>query len=95
MPRDDRFEWDDVKAKRNLGKHGISFEDGAKVFDDPYAIDRPDRREDYGEERWSRTGMVDGRLLTVSYTERDERIRIVSVRKANKREQDDYVRQDA
>ena len=93
--RDDRFEWDDVKARNNLSKHKVSFDDGAKVFDDPLGIDRPDLRKDYGELREARIGMADGRILTVSSTRRDERIRIISVRKATKREQDDYFRQDS
>jgi len=90
--RDDWFEWSDSKARANQRKHGVSFE-VARVFDDPASVDEVDDREDYGEDRFITTGMVDGRLLTVVYTERDGRTRIIPARKATRREQDDYFGQ--
>ena len=92
--RDDRFEWSEAKARANLSKHGVSFDAGRLVFGDPASIDEVDDRDDYGEERFLITGMVDRRLLTVAYTEREGRIRIISVRKATRREQDSYFAQD-
>lgn len=89
--QDDRFEWDDRKARANLIKHEVSFEAGRLVFDDPNCLE--ERDDDPQEERYNVTGMVDGRLLTVNYTERMPRVRIVSVRKANRREQAKYFSQ--
>ena len=90
------FEWNDAKAKANLDAHGVSFELAKTVFSDPFGIERLDDREDYGEARFVIIGMADGRvLLFVAYTERDERIRIISARRATQREQDDYFRQNA
>ncbi len=86
--RDDRFEWDDEKARANLVKHEVSFEAGCLVFDDPSFVDEAD--DDPDEPRFRATGMVGGRLLTVIYTERGDRIRIISSRKASRREKVDY-----
>jgi uncharacterized protein len=88
---DDEFEWDDVKAKDNLRRHGVSFEQARDVFKDPFAMDLIDDRNDYGREhRYVTIGMVDGRLLFVSYTMRQERIRIISARGAEPYEQRRY-----
>ncbi len=92
--RDDRFEWDDAKARANLNKHDVSFEVARRLFDDPAAIDELDDGKTHGEDRSVITGMVAGSLLTVVYTEREERIRIISARKATRREQDRYFSQD-
>lgn len=90
-----KFEWHDAKAKANLQAHDVSFELAKTVFKDPFAIERLDDREDYGEERFVLIGMAKGRImLYLAYTERDERIRIISGR-ATLREQDDYFRQNA
>lgn len=85
------FEWDDEKARANLVKHKISFEAGCLVFDDPNVAERPDTDPD--EERFKATGLVEGRLLTVIYTERFPRLRIISVRKASRYEQKNYFGQ--
>jgi hypothetical protein len=92
--QDDRFEWNDAKARANLEKHEVSFEVAQRVFDDPAGIDEIDDRGEYGEDRFATTGMVGERLLTVTYTERDGRIRIISARKATRREQDSYFSPD-
>ena len=66
------------------------------VFKDPFAVERLDDREDYGEERFVIIGMAEGRVvLFVAYTEREERIRIISARRATQNEQNDYFRQNA
>lgn len=65
-----RFEWDAAKAKANYDKHKVSFEQARDVFKDTMALDEPDEREEYGEERFNRIGMVEGRLLVVTYTQR-------------------------
>jgi uncharacterized DUF497 family protein len=87
------FEWNDQKASENLRRHGVSFELAMKVFDDPFAIERIDDRYDYGEERLAIVGMVRDDLLFVVYTERNDRIRLISARRATNDEQDDYFRQ--
>jgi len=90
------FESDAAKAAANLRSHGVSFELAKTVFKDPFAIEFLDDREDYGEECFVIIGMAEGQvLLFVAYTERVERIRIISARRATKNEQDQYFRQNA
>jgi uncharacterized DUF497 family protein len=90
------FEWDEAKAKANFNAHGVSFELAKKVFNDVFAIEGLDDRKDYGEERFVIIGMADGQvLLFVAYTERSERIRIISARRATQHEEDDYFEQNA
>jgi uncharacterized protein len=86
----DGFEWDDIKAATNYAAHGIRFEDAQDVFEDPFAIEQVDDREDYGEERFTIIGMVDNRLLFVAYTMRGENIRIISARGAEPHERRSY-----
>jgi len=89
------FEWDDAKAEANWQAHGVSFELAKTVFKDPFAIERLDDREDYGEERFVIIGMAEGNaLLFVAYTERKDRIRIISARRVTPHEQDDYFQQN-
>jgi uncharacterized protein len=90
-----KFEWDPNKAKANWDKHKVSFEQARDVFKDIMALDEPDEREDYDEERSNRIGVVEGRLLVVTYTERiddsgDEIIRIISARPAERGERKRY-----
>jgi uncharacterized DUF497 family protein len=90
------FEWHDAKAEANWRNHGVSFELAKTVFSDPFAIERVDAREDYGEERFVIIGMAEGQvLLFVAYTERHQRIRIISARRVTQYEQEDYFRQNA
>ncbi len=76
----DDFEWDDEKAASNLRDHKVTFEMARRAFADAFAVEREDRREVYGEHRYTITGMVEGRLLFVVYTFRENRIRIISAR---------------
>jgi len=86
-----RFEWDSRKASENLAKHGVSFEEAASVFSDPLAYTFSDPDHSVGEERSLTFGLSsDGRLLTVISTERGEALRIVSARKATRRERGIY-----
>lgn len=89
--QDGRFEWDNDKARPNLVKHKIDFEDARLVFDDPSFVDDDDGTMDYGEERYRAVGMVNGRLIAVFYTLRDGRIRIIAARKATRKAQSDYA----
>jgi uncharacterized DUF497 family protein len=95
LMNDDAFEWDDAKAAENYAKHGVDFETARQVFRDPFAVERTDDREHYGEDRFTLTGIADGVVLTVVYTERDGRLRLISARRATRREQDDYFAQNA
>jgi uncharacterized DUF497 family protein len=88
------FEWDEAKARSNYAKHGVSFALAEKVFGDPFAIERLDDRRDYGEVRFILIGRADGSILFVAYTERAERIRVISARRATVQEQDDYYQQN-
>ena len=87
--RDDEFEWDDRKAKRNDREHGVTFEVARLVFDDPNAVDRLDLDEP-DEDRELIIGLVGDVLLTVCFAERGHRKRIISARKATNREENDY-----
>jgi uncharacterized protein len=90
------FEWSKAKAKANFRQHGVSFDLAKTVFSDPFAIERLDDREDYGEDRFVIIGAAEGgTLLFVAYTEREDCIRIISGRRAMKNEQDDYFQQNA
>jgi uncharacterized DUF497 family protein len=90
-----KFEWDDAKAGSNFKDHGVSFEMATTVFDDAFAVGRLDDRQDYGEHRFVTIGMAEGQvLLFVAWTERGERTRIISVRRATKHEQDFYFQQN-
>ena len=86
----DLFEWDDEKEAVNLRNHGVSFHDAVVAFRDPFAFEEIDEREDYGEERIQLLGMCGDRMLHVTYTERENRIRIISARRAEKNEREDY-----
>jgi len=90
------FEWSAAKAESNLQKHGVLFEDAARVFFDPGRIEIYDGREDYGEDRWAVIGMVWPTLLYVVYTVRDEdTMRLISARKANAEETNQYCQANA
>ena len=89
-----RFEWDEAKAKSNLRKHGVRFEDAMLVFADPFALVEQDRSAGT-ELRWQTLGLVgDIVLLLVAHTVRDEDqdeiIRIISARKAVRKERKRY-----
>ena len=89
------FEWDDEKAALNWRRHGVAFSRAVLAFRDPFALEWIDDREDYGEERINLLGRCEGVLLHVTYTERSERIRLISARRAERHEQDDYYRENA
>ena len=90
MVENDDFQWDDAKAARNVADHGVTLEIGRLAFDDPFAVAREDRREQYGEDRHVLLGMVEDRLLAVAYALRGARVRIISARLAEPRERRRY-----
>ena len=90
-----RFEWDPVKARTSWRKHGVTFEDAMHVFEDPYALFEQDRTDDAGERRWQALGLAGGvLLLLVAHTVRDEGedevIRLISARRATRKERNRY-----
>jgi uncharacterized DUF497 family protein len=89
---DHEFEWDDAKAQTNLRKHKISFRQARRMFEDLFALVEQDLTNDYGEDRFLATGIVDGLVLTVVFAERGTRIRIISARRANNEERKKYYR---
>ena len=85
------FEWDPEKAKTNLRKHDVGFEEASTIFDDPMFITFLDMEHSIDEERYITIGLSNkARLLMVAHTERDYRIRIISARKATKNEEKFY-----
>lgn len=87
-----RFEWNKRKAAANLKKHGFSFEEASTVFDDEMFITVVDDEHSNDEGRYITIGMSNtGRLLMVAPTDREDRIRIISVRKATKYEENFYI----
>jgi uncharacterized protein len=84
------FEWDAAKAEINERKHGIPFEVAVRVFDDSERIERIDSDSSAEEERWATTGLIDGIEVYVVYAARGEAIRIISARKANRHEREEY-----
>ncbi len=89
------FGWREQKAQTNWRRHGVTFAQGAKAIGDPFAVEWIDDREDYGEERVNLVGMCDGSLLHVTYTERADRIWIISARRAERHEQNHYFRENS
>ncbi len=88
----DEFEWDPAKAAANYKKHGVRFEHAVLAFEDAFALVELDDSQDYGEERFLLTGSTVGGILVVVYTERGERIRIISAREATEHERRNYYR---
>jgi uncharacterized DUF497 family protein len=85
------FDWDEDKAQRNLAKHGVAFDEAITAFDDPLFIDFFDPEHSEDEHRYIRVGRSErGRVLVVSYTERNGVIRVISARSATKSERRAY-----
>ncbi len=88
------FEWDEEKAYKNLKKHQMSFHEGATVFDDPAIATLYDSAHSEDEDRYISLGQShQGRLLVISDTQRDECIRLISCRKATRRERKMYEKE--
>jgi len=88
------FEWDDAKAAINFAKHGVSFAEACTVFEDAFAITIYDAGHSDFEDRYVTVGLsLISRVLLVIHTERGERIRIVSARKATPLEREQYESQ--
>jgi uncharacterized DUF497 family protein len=83
------FEWDNAKEEANRKKHGVDFRTAAKVFLDPYLIEFDDL-DPTGELRFNAIGLVDNRMLFVTYTTRGDVVRIISARGAEPHEKRKY-----
>jgi len=79
------FEWDEAKHARTLRERGIGFDDGARIFEGP-ALIWQDIRRDYGEDRFRAVGETAGDTLHVAFTWRGDVVRIISVRRASRKE---------
>jgi uncharacterized DUF497 family protein len=85
------FQWDENKARTNLAKHGVSFEEATTVFGDPLSLTIPDPAHSQVEDRLIILGHSHQRkLLVVVHTERGDNIRIISARRASRRERKGY-----
>lgn len=83
------YEWNETKNRANISKHGLSFEDANIVFSGP-CVTFEDTRHDYDEKRFITLGPLAGRVVVIAHTSRDENTRVISMRKANIREQEIY-----
>jgi uncharacterized DUF497 family protein len=85
------FEWDPAKAEANLKEHGVSFDEATTIFRDTHSITISDPDHSDSEDRFIDIGMSHRmRLLVVSYTERQDKIRIISARQPTRAERRSY-----
>jgi uncharacterized protein len=84
-----RFEWDEAKRRANIHRHGFDFEDSEKLFAGE-TVTHLDDRFDYGERRFLTLGLLRGRVVAIAYTEVEDVVRLISLRKASKNEQEIY-----
>jgi uncharacterized DUF497 family protein len=91
--RDDRFEWALSKAISNAKDHGIAFEFAVRAFDDESYLEKFDLDHSDIEDRWNVIGMVEAAYVTLTYSVRNDRIRLISARFSEPQEVDEYVRQ--
>jgi len=85
------FEWDEDKAAANERKHGVPFTEAETVFADPLALTGYDPDHSDEEDRYITMGTsIEGRLLVISHTDRDDKVRIISAREATRKERRDY-----
>ena len=85
-----QFEWDLTKDAANIAKHELGFGEATAVFDDPHVLLEDSTKPEHGEVRWRAIGVVDGRMLTVIFTDRPTGCRIISARKARNDERERY-----
>ena len=92
MTTDRQFEWDVNKAAKNLDKHHVDFSEATTVFDDPMFITVVDEEHSADEERYITLGLsAQGQLLVVAHTDRASRMRIISARRATRKEESFYA----
>jgi uncharacterized protein len=84
------FEWDTRKAAENLTKHGVDFVRAIRIFSDPHRLEYESDPDTYGENRRKVIGLIDDEVYVVVYTLRGEAYRLISARKASRRERTKY-----
>ena len=85
------FEWDPQKARSNFAKHSVGFEEASTIFADPPSFTISDPEHSRAEERYVMMGTAfTGKLLVVVHTDRSDNIRIISARRASRRERKSY-----
>ena len=95
MPRDGGFEWYDENTEANFRKHGVHFDVAQAAVRDAFGVDEIDLSMNYGERRYTLIAQAAGKLVSVIYVERGDRVRIISARQATRREHDRYYRQNS
>ena len=88
-----RYRYDPRKQIGNLRKHGYDFDDASQVIESDTALTFEDRRADYGEQRFVTLGMLRGSVVVIITAETEDEIRVISMRKAERHEQEIYFRQ--
>jgi uncharacterized protein len=90
VDRNLRFDWDSAKEATNERKYGVTFVGATAIFDDPNRIEEEVTRPEYGERRFKAVGRAGPAILAVIYTDREQRRRIISARRASKHEREQY-----
>lgn len=85
-------EWDEAKRQENLRRHGLDFVGAERIFGGDI-VTVEDTRHSYGEPRWVTVGRLEGRIVVLVYTERNDKLRCISLRKATRYEQRSYYAQ--
>jgi uncharacterized DUF497 family protein len=85
-----RYTFDPEKRAANLKKHGYDFEDAPQVIESDHTVTFEDRRFAYDEQRFITLGMLRGEVVVITTAETDEEIRLISMRKAERNEQEIY-----
>ena len=86
-----KFEWDEAKARANLAKHDVAFDEAKTIFDDPLYVDFYDPDHSLDERRYIIIGVSsEGGVLIVSYTERNDTVRIINARPVTRTERETY-----
>lgn len=88
-----RYTYDPKKRAANLKKHGYDFEDAPQVIESDRTVTFEDRRHDYGEQRFITPGMLREEVVVIATAETDQEIRVISMRKAERNEQEIYYRE--
>lgn len=84
--------WDEEKRKVNIKKHYIDFFDIVEAFDGRFSVQKQDTRFNYGESRYNRLTMMNGLVIHITFTIRESSYRLISARRANKKERDIYAK---
>ena len=85
-----KFEWDEKKNAANIKKHRISFEEAAMVFSDPLRYETYDKIHSLIEKRWRTVGLAGLKMIRIIFTERKDKIRIITAKKADKNDEEEY-----